>query len=120
MAHKRRSDQEWLSIIQECKSSGYPDTEWCRQNNIPLSTFYSSLNRLRQKALIDKLDKPIIRDEQEVIEVHLQHEQPKPVDQGGNTEVGLRLNINGITIDILNSAAKTTIENTLQSLRSLC
>ena len=37
-----------------------------------------------------------------------------------NTEVAVRLNINGVTINILNSATKVTIENTLQSLRALC
>lgn len=121
MAHTRRTETEWINIIQSCKSSGYSDIEWCRLNNIPISTFYRKLNILRNKACADDLTKPVVRDEQEVVEVNLHQEQPIPkVAPQVNNEVALRLNINGVTIDILNTAAKTTIENTLQSLRSLC
>ena len=122
MAYKRRSDQEWMHIIQECKSSGFSDAEWCQQHNIPISTFYRSLRRLRNKAALDEPTKSIVRGEQEVVEFHLHQEQPKPTGHHDHVdhEVALRLNINGITIEVLNSAAQTTIENTLQSLRSLC
>lgn len=121
MAQTRRTEAEWINIIQTCKSSGYSDIEWCRLNNIPVSTFYRKLSILRDKACADDLSKPIVPDEQEVVEVNLHQEQPLPkVTQQVNNEVALRLNINGVTIDILNTAAKATIENTLQSLRSLC
>lgn len=119
MGYKIRSDKEWMSIIQACKSSGYSDIEWCRQNNIAVSTFYRRLNALREKACVDEISKPVIRDEQQVVPVNLREELPKP-SQDINDEVALRLNINGVAIDIFNSATQTTIENTLQSLRSLC
>lgn len=121
MASIRRSEEEWIKIIQKCKSSGFSDIEWCKQNNVPVSTFYRQLNKLRIKASVKDCTKPVSRDEQEVIEINLPPEQLQSVQQPStNSEVALRLNINGVTIDILNSAAKTTIENTLQSLRLLC
>lgn len=121
MTNKRRTEAEWIKIIQACKSSGYSDIEWCRMNNIPVSTFYRKLSILRHKACVDDLTKPVIRDEQEVVEVNLHQHQTKPVSGPAmNTDIALRLNINGVTIEILNNATKATIENTLHSLRALC
>lgn len=121
MACILRTDEEWIKIIQKCKSSGFSDIEWCKQNNIAVSTFYRKLNKLRIKACANEHTKPVIHDKQEVIEVNMHPEQLQSNQQPlTNNDIALRLNINGITIDILNSAAKTTIENTLQSLRLLC
>lgn len=122
MSHKRRTDAEWIRIIQDCKSSSYPDSEWCRMNNITPSTFYRKLSILREKkACVDDLTKPVICDDQAVVEVNLHKEQPISLNTPTVTnEVALRLNVGGITVEILNSAAKATIENTLQSLRVLC
>ena len=119
MAYNRRTDEEWMAIIRECKSSGYSDIEWCKQHNISVSTYYHKLNILRKKASMNEPVKPKIREQQEVVRVCLQEEPAKTV-QPVNNEGALRLNINGVTIDILNNATKTTIENTLLSLRSLC
>lgn len=40
MRNKRRSDEEWLSLIQQCRSSGFSDRVWCEQNDISINTFY--------------------------------------------------------------------------------
>lgn len=118
---KRRTDDEWMQVIQECKSSGYSDTEWCRQNNIPVSTFYLKLNALRMKATINEPVKPVLYEKQEVVCINLQEENVSlRAKEVVTNEVALRLAINGITIEVLNNASKTTIENTLTSLRSLC
>lgn len=121
MAQIRHSETEWINIIQSCKSSGFSDSEWCHLNNIPISTFYRKLSILRGKACADDRAKPVVRDEQEVVEVNLHHEQPLPeVTSQVNNDVALRVTINGVTNDSLNIATKTTIESTLQSLRFLC
>ena len=33
MRNKRRTDEEWLSLIQQCRSSGFSDRVWCEQND---------------------------------------------------------------------------------------
>ena len=38
--HPRRPDQEWLDLIQECRSSGMTDKAWCEMNHIQPSKFY--------------------------------------------------------------------------------
>lgn len=119
MTGKKRTDDEWMVIIQECKSSGYSDVEWCRLNGIAVSTFYRKLNLLREKAEIQEVSKPIIQQQQDVVEVHFQDEIPK-YQKSITQETALSLNLNGITVDIFNNATKDTIENTLYALRSLC
>lgn len=119
MAYKRRTDEEWLELIQQCKSSGYSDFEWCKLNGIPASTFYNKLNLLREKAALEEVTKPVLHQQQDVVEVHFQdtlHQGTPAVNQ----EVALCLNLNGISVDIFNNATKTTIENTLHALRLLC
>lgn len=46
----RRTDDEWLNIINECRTSGCSDKLWCQEHNITLSTFYYQIRRLRKKA----------------------------------------------------------------------
>ena len=46
----RRSDSEWLQIIQECRQSGMSDSSWCEQHDIRISSFYNAVSRLRKKA----------------------------------------------------------------------
>ena len=50
MRNKRRTDEEWLSLIQQCRSSGFSDHVWCEQNDISINTFYNTVTRLRKKS----------------------------------------------------------------------
>lgn len=43
--HPRRPDQEWLDLIQECRSSGMTDKAWCEMNHIQPSKFYYHICR---------------------------------------------------------------------------
>jgi len=48
--YTRRSDDEWLDLITTSRKSGLADADWCRQNNIAISSFYNAVTRLRKKA----------------------------------------------------------------------
>ena len=50
---KQRSDEEWRELILESRRSGLTDAEWCREHQIPLSSFYNAGTRLRKKACSD-------------------------------------------------------------------
>lgn len=36
--NQRRSEQEWLRLITECRQSDMADNAWCEQHNIPASS----------------------------------------------------------------------------------
>lgn len=53
--HSRRTDEEWMNLIQECRTSGLTDKRWCQEHNIQPSNFYYHIPRKRvQKYEIKK------------------------------------------------------------------
>lgn len=119
----KRSDQEWLSLIHECRTSGLGDKEWCEMHGIPISSFYTKISRLRRKACdVPKAQHRVIRETQQVVPLTI-------VDELSDTCGNLRaeqdapavvLKINGYGIEISNHAARDTILNTLSVLQQLC
>lgn len=45
---KRFTQQEKFNMIMECRNSGLSDYMWCKQNDIPISTFYYWISQLRK------------------------------------------------------------------------
>lgn len=41
---------EQLRLINECRQSGMTDADWCRENDIAVSTFYNWVSRCRKAA----------------------------------------------------------------------
>jgi len=73
---KHLSDQEWMTLISTCRSSGLSDYMWCIKNNIPRSTFYNAVTRLRKKACaipeqIDHNELDITSCNQDVVKVNV-------------------------------------------------
>ena len=118
---QRRSQEKWLDIIQECRSSGYTDREWCMQNGIAISTFYKHLKHFREHAPNIEVApaRTVVQEQQEVVSVDFFENAPAH-NLPNNHEVALHLNMGNVSIDVLNGADKSTIENTLLALRSLC
>lgn len=48
--NSRRSQEQWLQLITDCRQSGLADNVWCEQNNVPPSSFYNAVTRIRKKA----------------------------------------------------------------------
>jgi transposase-like protein len=40
--------EEQLKLINECRSSGMTDSDWCREHGIAVSTFYYWIKQLRR------------------------------------------------------------------------
>ena len=53
MARTHATKEEQLRLIEECRSSGLTDTEWCLQHGIRPKTFYTWIYRMRQRGEID-------------------------------------------------------------------
>lgn len=41
---------EQIRLINECRRSGMTDADWCRENDIAVSTFYNWVSRCRKAA----------------------------------------------------------------------
>ena len=42
--------EEQLKLINECRSSGMTDIDWCREHGIAVSTFYYWVKQLRRES----------------------------------------------------------------------
>lgn len=121
----RRTNQEWMDLIQECRISGLSDKEWCEQHSIPIGTFYTKITNLRKMACdIPKIQTHRIQSPQQVVPLPIIDEVPHTFNQL-STEVSnhvpaIVLNSHGYRIEIANHAAKETIIHTLSALQQLC
>lgn len=121
----RRTDTEWMELIQECRTSGSSDKEWCEQHSIPISTFYTKISRLRKKACdIPAVQNHVVYQPQQVVPLEILDESPLAcqgqTDQGVTERIpAVVLNTHGYHVEISNDAAKETILNTLSALQQL-
>lgn len=61
----RRTDQEWLELIQDCRTSSMSDKDWCNQHHIQRSSFYYHIRRFRDIAyIIPGVSIPVIHGKQ--------------------------------------------------------
>ena len=67
---------EQIRIINECRQSGMTDADWCRENDISVSTFYNWVSRCRKTAA-DQIPPPnyghceIPRSKQDVVPIDI-------------------------------------------------
>lgn len=128
MRNKRRTDEEWLSLIQECRSSGSSDRAWCEQNDISINTFYNTVTRLRKKAcMVPETAGPTMDDPPEIVPLSLAGEsraqmpdptRPWPADAASLGEA-LTVMVNGCKVAVNNNAGRDVIYNTISALREL-
>lgn len=129
--HPKRSDEEWINLIKECRNSGLSDKAWCELHNIYPSNLYYHIRRLRNHIcnLPESSCHMKKSPEQEIVQVQLAPEflvqNPNSATMStlpGNSSStpALRINIGGCKVEIFNNAASETIYNTLTVLQRLC
>ena len=124
----RRTEQEWLSLIQECRSSGLTDKAWCDQHQIQRSNLYYHIRRLRDKACsIPESTAYVIPMKQEIVEVSNFQAESCQMHASSNSgtlnltgDTAIRLSYRDFHLEITNTAASEIIMNTITALQDLC
>ena len=49
MEYPRRSSQEWLDLITDCRTSGMTITAWCKAHSIPKGSYESAVSKASGK-----------------------------------------------------------------------
>ena len=93
----------WATQVEECNKSGLSVTQWCKNNSIPVSTFWN-----RQK---------------KVYEAYTQKNRPQFIEVSVEPEVNINSPIisvkrNDFTIDINNGADEATITAVLRAIKN--
>ena len=122
---------EQIRLINECRQSGMTDADWCRENDIAVSTFYNWVSRCRKTAAdqikaanYGHLEVP--RPKQDVVpidivpdyipEQHTASQMQNPyLDNSHTIEVDLK----DITIRISNDADPAPLTRTFRLLGGL-
>lgn len=127
-----RSDEEWHQIILAARASGLSDFEYCRNNNIPSSTFYRALARLRQQACELPARSEKLECKQEVVPINISelpnsredqmHAVSHVVDEplSVSFEATMRITFGGGTLELTNQADTALIASILRMLNSRC
>lgn len=125
--HPRRTDDEWMNLIQECRTSGLTDKEWCREHQIHSSNFYYHIRRLREMAceIPESASGSTRTGFQEVVPITFEESFPNPPKPGTDMkslgfDTAIRITVNGFQVEVSNHAARETIATTLSVLQRLC
>lgn len=127
---KRVPMEEQIRLINECRRSGLSDAEWCRQHNIPVSTFYNWLSRCRKKAsesippaTYGHSDHP--RSKQDVVSVDIVPDVLPELSAAASSLTShpddshtIEIEMNGIRIRISNSADPVLLSRTIRFLKA--
>ena len=122
---------EQIRLINECRQSGMTDADWCRENDIAVSTFYNWVSRCR-KAAADQIPPPnyghleVPRPKQDVVPIGIvpdpiseQHTasqmQNSYLDNSHTIEVAMK----DITVRISNDADPVLLTRTFRLLQEL-
>lgn len=135
MEKRKRTLNEWLPIITECRQSGLSDAAWCEKNGISVPCFYNAVCRLRKKAcsIPESADKSTTFDftssKQDVVKIEISSEV-ESVNHSSSVEVSQMYLDNSYTIEIAandsvirlnNSVDPLLLERIIHSLRTpLC
>ena len=93
----------WANQVEKCNNSGLSVAQWCRNNNIPVSTFWN-----RQKKVYEAYTK---KDRTQFIEVSVE-----PEANANSPMISVRRN--DFTIDINNGADEATITAVLRAMKN--
>ena len=120
---------EQIRIINECRQSGMTDADWCRENDISVSTFYNWVSRCR-KAAADQIPPPnyghceIPRSKQDVVPIdivsdHLpeQHTASQMHQTNPDNSHTIEVSMNDVIILISNDANPALLTRILRLIR---
>lgn len=123
----RRSQEEWLELIMECRNSGMTDRAWCEQHGILVSSFYNAVKRLRRKSCdipYVSNKKPYVLDltapKQEAVQIDIYPEtipdSEVPAPQIDNSYT-IELMMGDVSLKVSNSADHVLLQQIIRMLR---
>lgn len=100
IVNTNREMQEWADKIRACRSSSLSVRAWCRENNVPISSFY-----YWQKKIFNRVS----GRESSFVEI--------PVSEKSSYGAIARLTVNGIAVELLSGISATEIAEIIAGLK---
>lgn len=131
----RRSLDDWMELVTECRQSGLTDAAWCETHGISSSCFYNAVSRLRKRAceIPDPIGKASTLDltlhKQDVVQIAIEPEtSPAELfqDERGSSMYldnshTIEIEAKGLTIRMSNTVQPMLLKILIQALKEpLC
>ena len=132
---KFKTDQEWLDVIQTCRTSGMTDKDWCHSNGISQTSLYRHISRLRKKdyaipghgrVQLDKGHEVVPIEFDKITELDQKYVRLSSEVRSADISVS-RIASSGVLVtagkfrrDIDNDANLSVLQDTLKILQRLC
>ena len=115
----RRSLDDWMELVTECRQSGLTDAAWCEAQGISPSCFYNAVSRLRKRAcqIPDPIGKASTLDltshKQDVVQIAIEPEN-SPTEMFPNMKNSSMYFDNSHTIEIETKGLLIRMSNNVQ------
>ena len=131
----RRSLDDWMELVTECRQSGLTDAAWCEAQGISPSCFYNAVSRLRKRAcqIPDPIGKASTLDltshKQDVVQIAIEPEisPAELIPNGRNSSMHLdnshtiEIEADGLLIRMSNEIKPLLLKMLMDTLKeSLC
>ena len=116
-----KTPDELYQMIMDCRKSGFSDYRWCKEHNVPTSTFYSWLKKLRKMNYAIPLahDTPAV-SKQEVVKVDIVEDKPDTeINVSVTDTASIKLECFGTKIEVFNHADPRLLSNVLSALKGV-
>ena len=137
MQLKQETDRIWLERINAARVSGLSDYAWCKENRIPVSTFYYNLRRLKKQAIeirekqklpsaakqeVVKLDFAAAEQDVKVPDRTIDIVEASPANRtpAVKPEPVIRIRSGALTADIMSGADEWMIQSLVRALHQVC
>lgn len=120
--NKPKTIEEWKHIIEEARSSGLSDKDWCLAHGISINTFYYNVRRLRHNACsVPEATGKYVSSPQAVVPIEIVDDATTQNTSESDLTTAISVNCNGFSIGISNTATPAIIKAVLFAAReSLC
>ncbi|MGF1822722.1 IS66 family insertion sequence element accessory protein TnpA [Vibrio splendidus] len=104
----RRSNQEWKTLLQQCEESSLTIKEFCRQNNLATSAFYTKRQQLN--VVDERRDNGFVHAQ--ITERTMQYQVPQP------PVANMALSIGDIELSIPQGTSAIYLAELIEALQS--
>ena len=117
--------EEQLKLINECRSSGMTDIDWCREHGIAVSTFYYWVKQLRRESAqipepaYGHSDNPRPRQDVVPIDIIPEHFPLQYTGPSTDTYHTLEIILGSATIRVSDKTDPKLLSRTLQILKAV-
>jgi len=128
--NNHHTDQEWLQLMEERRENGLTTEDWCKQNNVRVSTLNSAGTRLRKKGYnipvvvncraqssAEKVTEASCGNSTQNKQYPKRSMQEWLREKSGSSPVTIEVTINDMCLKINNSADPAILEQVLRILR---